>query len=217
MPDHPPLDVAALRREYANLGLDEQEAGREPFTLFRSWLQAALAVGIAEPNAMVLATVGHAGAPSVRTVLLKGFDDRGFVFFTNYTSRKARELADNPRAALVFPWIAVGRQVTVRGTASRLTGAESDEYFATRPRGSQVAAWASRQSDLLSGRAELDAAVAAVAERVGQDPVTRPAYWGGFRLSPEEVEFWQGRGDRLHDRLRFSRTSEGWRLERLWP
>lgn len=217
MPDHPPLDVAALRREYASLGLREEDAGTDPVALFRSWLQAALAVGIPEPNAMVLATADAAGAPSARTVLLKGVDDRGFVFFTNYASRKGQDLAANPAAALVFPWIAVGRQVTVRGTAHTLDDADSDTYFSTRPRGSQLAAWASRQSEQLAGRDDLDTAMADAVERFSGREVPRPPHWGGFRLVPAQIEFWQGRADRLHDRLRFQRVGDAWAVERLWP
>ena len=217
MPDQPPLDVAALRREYANLGLNEADAGPDPFALFRTWLQAALAVGIPEPNAMVLTTADPSGAPSARTVLLKGVDTRGFVFFTNHRSRKGRDLAENPAAALVFPWIAVGRQVTVRGEAATIPDAESDAYFATRPRGSQLAAWASRQSDVLPDRGELDRAMADAVARFGDGEVPRPPHWGGFRLVPSQIEFWQGRGDRLHDRLRYSRSEDGWTVARLWP
>ena len=217
MPDSAPLDVAALRREYASLGLSEQDAGSDPFELFRSWLQAALAVGIPEPNAMVLSTADRDGAPSSRTVLLKGVDDRGFVFFTNYRSRKGRELEANPSAALVFPWIAIGRQVTVRGTATTLTDQESDTYFATRPRGSQLAAWASQQSEALTSRDELDGAMADTTQHYGDGPVPRPPHWGGFRLAPAVIEFWQGRSDRLHDRLAFTRGEYGWSVQRLWP
>jgi pyridoxamine 5'-phosphate oxidase len=217
MPDRPPLDIAALRQEYANLGLHEAEAGPDPFALFRSWLDAALAVGIPEPNAMVLATADIHGAPSARTVLLKGVDQRGFAFFTNYRSRKGRELTANPFAALVFPWIAVGRQVTVAGTSAQLPQAESDAYFATRPRGSQLAAWASQQSETLEDRAGLEQAMAAAEDRFRDLPVPRPPHWGGFRLTPTRIEFWQGRQNRLHDRLRYTRSGDAWHVERLWP
>ena len=217
MPDRPRLDLAALRQEYANLGLSEEEAGADPFALFRSWLDAALAVGIPEPNAMVLSTADLQGAPSARTVLLKGVDQEGFAFFTNYRSRKGQELTANPAAALVFPWIAVRRQVTVAGTVATLPEAESDSYFATRPRGSQLAAWASRQSETLEDRAGLEAAMADAEDRFRDQDVPRPPHWGGFRLTPQRIEFWQGRQNRLHDRLRYTRAGDGWTVERLWP
>jgi pyridoxamine 5'-phosphate oxidase len=211
------LDVAALRREYANLGLSEDDAGDDPIALFRTWLDAAVAAVIPEPNAMVLATADAQGAPSARTVLLKGVDDTGFVFFTNYRSRKGRELTANPAAALVFGWIALGRQVTVAGSVAPLSQAESDAYFATRPRGSQLAAWASQQSEILQDRDTLEQAVRDVEQRYGDGEVPRPPHWGGLRLTPDRIEFWQGRQDRLHDRLRYSRAGHGWTVDRLWP
>jgi pyridoxamine 5'-phosphate oxidase len=219
MPPDPPdlFDVAALRRDYASAGFDEDTAAANPLSQFATWLTAAVEAGIPEPNAMVLATADAQGAPSGRTVLLKGIDDRGFVFFTNSRSRKGRELAANPAAALVFPWIAIGRQVTARGTVRGLDAAASDGYFAQRPRGSQLAAWASLQSETLSNRAPLEAAVADVERRFGEDHIPRPPHWGGYRLEPHEIEFWQGRADRLHDRLQYTRTDDGWSIQRLWP
>ena len=217
MPDASPLDIAALRQEYRLAGLSEVDAAPDPFAQFSQWLADALVSGIPEPNAMVLATVDETGAPSARTVLLKGVDERGFVFFTNRNSRKGRELAARPVAALTFPWISVARQVTVQGTVDPLPDAQSDAYFATRPRGSQVAAWASQQSEVLAGRELLEAAMAEAEQRFGDDPVPRPPHWGGYRVTPTEVEFWQGRPDRLHDRLRYRRSGEAWTVERLWP
>lgn len=217
MPDRPLLDVAALRQEYWSVPLTEVDASADPIEQFERWLRDALAEGIPEPNAMVVATAAGAGQPSARTVLLKGVDERGFAFFTNTASRKGRELAANPAAAAVFPWIAIRRQVTLRGPVRQIDDAESDAYFATRPRGSQLAAWASQQSEVLDARETLDAALRQVLERFGDRPVPRPPHWGGFRLVPQEVEFWQGRPDRLHDRLRYVRIQGGWRRERLWP
>ena len=206
-------ELAGLRREYAEGGLDESDAAADPITMFRSWLSDALASPMHEPNAMVLSTVAAAG-PSSRLVLLKGLDD-GFVFYTNYESRKADELAANPQCSLLFPWHPVGRQVRVEGSAHRLTGEESAAYFATRPRDSQLGAWASPQSRVVDGRATLDALLAEVTARF-PGPVPLPDAWGGFRVVPEVVEFWQGRFGRMHDRLRY-RLEDGWVLERLAP
>jgi pyridoxamine 5'-phosphate oxidase len=217
MPDATPLDIAALRQEYRRTGLDEHDLAADPFAQFSVWLDAAMEAGIPEPNAMVLSTAGADGTPSARTVLLKGVDARGFTFFTNQRSRKGRELHANPVAALTFPWIAIARQITVRGTVTRLADAESDAYFATRPYGSQLAAWASQQSAVLDGRTTLEEAMAEVRARFADAEVPRPPHWGGYLLEPGEVEFWQGREERLHDRLRYRRDAKGWLIERLWP
>lgn len=217
MPDRPLLDVAALRQEYSSVPLDERDVSPDPMAQFNGWLRAALAEGIPEPNAMVLATADEQGRPSARTVLLKGLDERGFAFFTHTRSRKGRELAANPAAALVFPWIAIRRQITARGHVHALSTAESDVYFASRPRGSQLAAWASQQSAVLGSRESLEAQLREVEQRFADAPVPRPDHWGGYRLEPDEVEFWQGRPDRLHDRLRYLRAGGGWTLQRLWP
>ena len=216
MADFDPIALAALRREYEASGFDESEAAADPFTQFAHWLSAAVEAAIPEPNAMVLSTVGADG-PSARTVLLKGLDQEGFSFFTNRNSRKGQQLAAQPLAALVFPWIAVRRQVTARGTVVSLDDAASDAYFAARPRGAQLAAWASSQSQPLANRATLDAAIRQVADRFGDSEIPRPSHWGGYRLNPIEVEFWQGRSDRSHDRLQYQRTDEGWARQRLWP
>ena len=199
--------------------LEREDLLDDPVAQLRTWLGDAEAAGVPLPNAMGLATAGAEGRPSVRQVLLRGVDERGLVFFTNYESRKGRELAANPYAGLVFLWKELDRQVTVRGAVEPMTAEESDEYFATRPRDAQLGAWASRQSSVLGDRSQLDAAVAAAVRRFPID-VPRPPYWGGYRVEPEEFEFWQGRRHRLHDRFRYSRTddrSSGWRIERLSP
>ena len=211
------VDVAALRREYRLAGVTEDELGDDPLAALRAWLDEAVAGAEPEPNAMVLATVGVDGAPSARTVLCKGVDARGVVFYTNYTSRKATELSAHPGAAVVFAWWSTARQVTVRGNVERLPAAESDAYFASRPRGAQLSAWASRQSAPVGSRDDLERQAAAVAARFQGRGVPRPDFWGGYLLRPSEVEFWQGRPDRLHDRLRFTGSPGDWRVERLFP
>lgn len=209
--------LARLRREYSAAGLTESELDRDPLQQFTAWFDDAVDAGISEPNAMTLATASAIGEPSARTVLLKGYDDRGFVFFTNYTSRKGADLAANPRAALVFPWIQIQRQVIVAGTARRVSRSESAAYFATRPRGAQISAWASAQSSVIAGRDELVAARARIERRYAGSDVPLPPRWGGIRVVPRTIEFWQGRADRTHDRLRYRRSKAGWVVERLAP
>jgi pyridoxamine 5'-phosphate oxidase len=210
-------ELSELRREYAVGGLSEQDLLGDPITMFRAWMHDAVVAGLHEPNAMVVSTATLSGVPSSRTVLLKGLDDRGFTFFTNYASRKGVELLANPACALLFPWHDLERQVRVEGMAHQLDRQENDAYFGTRPHGSQLGAWASPQSQVVAGRAELDARYAEMQTRFGTDEVPTPPHWGGFRVAPKTVELWQGRRGRMHDRLRYRRTPEGWITERLAP
>ena len=189
----------------------------DPHRMFSRWFDQAVEAGVPEPNAMTLATAAADGTPSARIVLLKGLDERGFVFFTDYRSRKASELEANPRAALVFRWQELERQVRVVGEVLRVSAEESAAYFRTRPVGSRIGAWASEQSRELVSRDELEARVREVQARYPDGEIPAPPHWGGFRIAPIEVEFWQGRENRLHDRLRYRRTGGEWKMERLWP
>ncbi|WP_047866220.1 pyridoxamine 5'-phosphate oxidase [Rubrobacter aplysinae] len=210
--------VARLRREYTRTGLSENEAQPDPVEQFRRWFEAALEAGLHEPNAMTLATADSSGAPSARIVLLKGYDEHGFVFYTSYTGRKAAELEENPRAALVFYWGKLERQVRVEGEVSRLLAEESDAYFASRPWGSRIGAHVSEQSRPIDSRAALERRQRELEERYAGREVPRPAGWGGYRLAPQRVEFWQGRESRLHDRLLYTPDdSGGWEITRLQP
>jgi pyridoxamine 5'-phosphate oxidase len=198
-------------------GLPEAADDADPFELFAAWYHAAEESGLVHPEAMALATADADGSPSVRMVLLKDVGPEGFVFFTNYESRKARELEENPRASLCFHWANLERQVRVSGTVERTTEEESYAYFSTRPRGSRIGAWASRQSRPLVERDELEARVREMTERFRGEDVPLPPFWGGYRLRPTTLEFWQGKASRLHDRLVFERTEEGWESRRLYP
>lgn len=209
--------LAALREQFQTLGLDEAGADPDPFLQFDRWMADVVSAGLPEPDAMVVATADALGAPSVRFVLLKGIVDGGFQFFTNYLSAKGDDLAANPCAALVFPWFPLQRQVRVSGRVSRLSAEASDSYFASRPRGAQVGAWASEQSAVIADRATLEAAAEAAVRRFADGPIPRPAHWGGYRVAGEVFEFWQGRADRLHDRLRYRRDDQRWLIERLAP
>ena len=211
-------EPADMRRDYTERGaLLETDLAADWTAQFDAWFADALSYGLPEPNAMIVATADRAARPSARTVLLKGFDERGFVFFTNYASRKGTEALSNPYASLVFPWFPMQRQVIVGGTVARVTRAETEEYFATRPHGSQLGAWASPQSQVVPDRAAVDAGLADTIARFGDRPVPPPPHWGGLRVMPETVEFWQGRSNRLHDRLRYRRDKDDWVIERLAP
>jgi pyridoxamine 5'-phosphate oxidase len=214
------VDLEALRAEYERTGLDIGDVDPDPFVQVERWMQEWAAVTPNEPDAVILATAGADGRPSARTVLLRGFDARGGTVFTSYESRKGRDLAANPHGAMLFSWVPLLRQVHLRGPVERVPRAESEAYFATRPRGSQLAAWASHQSSVLADRAELEARFAAARERFEGDEVPCPPYWGGYRLTPDGIELWQGRADRMHDRLRYERDASattGWRIVRLSP
>jgi pyridoxamine 5'-phosphate oxidase len=211
------VNISDLRRNYTMAGLSEQDLSPSPFTQFAVWFEQAVAAGICEPNAMTLATATADGMPSARIVLLKGFDERGFVFYTNYESAKGREMERNPQAALVFHWCELERQVRIAGTVERVSAEESDAYFHSRPPGSRLGAWASAQSQVVPSREFLEAEFQAFDQRFGQQAIPRPEHWGGYRVAPRSVEFWQGRPSRLHDRLRYRLEGDSWIVERLSP
>jgi pyridoxamine 5'-phosphate oxidase len=210
------MNVADLRQEYMRAGLSESQADADPFKQFERWFEDALRARLPLPNAMTLATADASGRPSARVVLLKGVDGRGFVFYTSYRSRKARELQARASACLVFIWSDLERQVRIEGNVEKVTAAESDEYFASRPPGARLSAWASPQSDRVADRGVLEAAMEQARSRYADAP-PRPESWGGYRVIPGEFEFWQGRADRLHDRLVYVRAPDGWRIGRLAP
>jgi len=212
------LQLAEMRRNYAARALDLADLDANPFAQFDHWMREAIETQVIEPNAMTLATADAAGRPAVRTVLLKGFDQRGFVFYSNYESAKARDLAANPKVALLFPWLALERQVSAMGVATKITAAESLKYFLSRPRESQIGAWASRQSEVISTRALLESKFAEMKARFANGEIPLPDQWGGYRVTPQSFEFWQGRPNRLHDRFKYTLQSDGsWTIARLMP
>ncbi len=211
-----PKELAAIRRDYSKKELSKAAVAADPFVQFANWLDEYIVSQPLEPNAMVLSTVGSDRAPAARVVLLKGFDDGGFVFFTNYESGKAKHLAENPHASLHFFWPELERQIEVRGTAEKVSREESETYFRSRPLESKIGAWASKQSTILRNRDELEQRVAETREKF-KDEIPCPPFWGGFRVVPERFEFWQGRPSRLHDRIVYSKLPEGWEIVRLSP
>lgn len=210
--------VHAMRKEYRRNGLQEADVEPDPILLFDRWFDDAVKAALPEPNGMALATIDADGSPSVRIVLLKGYDARGFVFYTNYESRKGAALAANPKTSACFWWEGLERQVRIDGITERISDEESDVYFATRPRESQLGAWVSPQSKVITGRGELEQSLLQYMARFGHKPIPRPPHWGGYRIVPRTLEFWQGREHRLHDRLRYTRQASGaWLRERLAP
>ena len=210
------MNVAELRQEYMRAGLSEKDADPDPLRLFSVWLEDAVKAGLPLPNAMTLATVTPEGTPDARIVLLKGLERGAFAFYTSYTSRKARQLGTRPAACLVFQWSELERQVRIEGDVQKVSAAESDAYFASRPLGARLSAWASEQSAAVASRGVLESSMEEARRRHGDQP-PRPPHWGGYRVIPRQIEFWQGRADRLHDRLLYTRDRAGWKIERLAP
>ncbi len=211
------VDISHFRREYLRDGLQRNTLEPDPITQFSKWFEQARKTDIADPTAMILATVNTSGQPSQRTVLLKYFDENGFVFFTNYNSRKAKEIEGSPKVSLLFVWLELERQVMINGTAERISAASSAKYFMSRPKESQVAAWVSSQSSSLSSRQMLMQKFQEMKHKFGEGKIPLPSFWGGYRVIPDEIEFWQGRKNRLHDRFMYSREDGKWIIERLAP
>jgi pyridoxamine 5'-phosphate oxidase len=211
------MDLGQLRRDFESAGLDRESLLEDPFEQFERWFLEARNSGIEDVNAMILATVDAEGFPGARTVLLKSFDSRGFVFYTNYRSRKARDMEENPRATLLVPWLALNRQVTVEGRVEKVSRDESFAYFSSRPRGSQLGAWVSQQSSVLDSRETLELRLQELEQRYAGREIPLPESWGGYRVRPRRLEFWQGRSSRLHDRFEYRDGPGGWQIQRLQP
>jgi pyridoxamine 5'-phosphate oxidase len=211
------MDLAGFRKEYSDRGLRREHLAPDPVAQFSEWFGHATELQVHEPNAMTLATVDADGMPFQRTVLLKYFDHDGFVFFTNYGSRKAAQIAGNPRVSLLFPWITLERQVIIQGRAEKTSAAESLRYFASRPRESQIGAWVSNQSEVISSRKFLMQKLAEIRDKFQHGEIPLPSFWGGYRVVPETIEFWQGGPARIHDRFLYRRRQDGWTIERLSP
>lgn len=212
-----PMDLAEFRKEYSSRGLHRNELNPDPIAQFSQWFIQATELAVHEPNAMTLATVDESGYPNQRTVLLKYYDQDGFVFFTNYGSRKAKQIAHSPKVSLLFPWLTLERQVVIQGRAEKISTAESLRYFASRPRESQLGAWVSNQSEVITSRKFLLQKLAEVREKFQQGEIPLPSFWGGFRVVPEAIEFWQGGPARLHDRFLYRRQNDAWNIDRLSP
>ncbi len=212
------MNFDTVRKEYSTRGLNESDLAPSPFTQFRRWYEEAVAANVIEPNAMTLATATRDGVPSARTILLKGFDERGFVFYTNYESQKGKELAENPNAALVFYWASFERQIRITGVINKISSEESESYFRSRPKGAQLGAWVSLQSQVIPNREVLEERLTELMNELADtENIPVPPYWGGYCLAPREIEFWQGRINRLHDRFRYTRLNGDWKIERLSP
>jgi len=211
------MDLAEFRKEYSARGLHRNELNPDPVTQFSRWFMQATELAVHEPNAMTLATVDESGYPHQRTVLLKYYDQAGFVFFTNYSSRKAKQIAISPKVSLLFPWLTLERQIIIQGNAEKISTAESLRYFASRPRESQLGAWVSNQSEVITSRKFLLQKLAEVREKFHHGEIPLPSFWGGFRVVPEAIEFWQGGPARLHDRFLYRRQNDVWNIERLSP
>ena len=211
------MDLAEFRKEYSDRGLKREEMNADPVAQFSEWFSQATELGLHEPNAMTLATVDESGMPYQRTVLLKYYDSDGFVFFTNYGSRKARQMAQNPRVSLLFPWILLERQIIIQGMVEKISSAESLKYFTSRPRESQIGAWVSNQSEVITSRKFLMQKLAEIQEKFSHGEIPLPSFWGGYRVVPQMIEFWQGGPARLHDRFLYQREGATWKIERLSP
>lgn len=211
------MDIGDMRRDFESAGLDREALDDDPFRQFESWFNQAVEAGIEDPNALTLATADASGAPGARTVLLKYFDTAGFVFYTNYGSRKAQALAENPRAAMLFPWVPLNRQITVEGRVEKISRKESLRYFMSRPEGSQLGAWVSQQSAVIESRQALEMKLERMKARFREGGIPLPEFWGGYRVIPERIEFWQGRPSRLHDRFEYRQEDGHWRINRLQP